>query len=94
MELSNLIDEIMEAFNSEPEPEYGDRRTNDYIRDRGIRAHIWDLIETYNTESTEIALLKEQIDDLEDANLRLEEQLGAAESRIEYLEEQLQEEDE
>ena len=80
MEIDDLVQEIMEAFESEPETDYGDPITNQHIRNRGIEAHIRDLVEDYEkdleivAESEELAEKDGQIDELEDEILELKDE--------------------
>ena len=64
MEIPELVDEICEAFDAEPEADYGDPSTNRHIRERGIHAKIWDLIQEYsdNLVDDRIAVLEEELD--------------------------------
>ena len=55
MTQEEFLDEIMEAIESEPESSYGYEETATGYRAklRGIRARIWELIETYDEEREE-----------------------------------------
>ena len=45
MDPDELLDEIMEVIESEPEGGYGDPFTNERVRNLGIRARLYDLLQ-------------------------------------------------
>jgi len=45
MDIEILVEEIMEAYESEPETDFGNPSINQAIRRQGIKAHIWDLLQ-------------------------------------------------
>lgn len=91
MEIDELVQEIMEAFISEPDTDYGDETTNQHIRNRGIEAHIRDLVEDYEkglsveAESDEISKLEKEIEELRDDYHSLEDENYRLRGRINDL---------
>jgi hypothetical protein len=59
MDIETLVDEIMEAYESEPDIDFGNERINQAIRQQGIRAHIWDLLQDYSDDLTRILVPEE-----------------------------------
>jgi len=47
VDIETLVDEILAAFEDEPEIDFGSPSINESIRRQGIKAHIWDLIQDY-----------------------------------------------
>jgi hypothetical protein len=45
MDIDLLVEEIMDAVNNEPEADYGDPQTDNWVRDRGIRARVQDILQ-------------------------------------------------
>jgi ribosomal protein S17E len=54
MDIETLVEEIMEAYESEPETDFGNPSINQSIRQQGIKAHIWDLLQDYTDDLTKI----------------------------------------
>ena len=79
MNQEEFLDAIMEAVESEPEANYGDPRTNEYIRMQGIRARVYDLIESYDEEhgTEEAETISEAVHAAEDEIVRLRKKLAA-----------------
>jgi hypothetical protein len=59
MDIETLVDEIMEAYESEPDTDFGNESINQAIRQQGIRAHIWDLLQDYSDDLTRILVPEE-----------------------------------
>jgi hypothetical protein len=59
MDIETLVDEIMEAYESEPDTDFGNASINQAIRQQGIRAHIWDLLQDYTDDLTRILVPEE-----------------------------------
>ena len=47
MDIELLVEEIMEAVTSEPEADYGDPKTDYWVRQRGIEARIHDVVQKF-----------------------------------------------
>jgi hypothetical protein len=54
MDIEILVEQIMDAFESEPEIDFGNSNINQTIRQRGVEAHIWDLLQDYTDDLTKI----------------------------------------
>ena len=67
MDTEDAVEQIIEAFNEEPESDYGSQRISQHIRERGIRARIWDILEEYAAalSSDRVNELEKQLEALE-----------------------------
>ena len=91
MDVEELVDEIMEIVESEPDPDYGDPQINEAIRNRGVRARIQDLLEEGFEGPEELAEARAEISALEDETLEQDEKITSLENKIFLLEEELAE---
>lgn len=64
MEIEELVDQIIDAYESESNADYGDPSSDKYIRDRGVRARIYDILESFAEDLTS-ARIKDLEDELE-----------------------------
>ena len=59
MDIETLVDSIVCAFEDEPDGDYGSRETDKWVRDRAVRARIYDLLLDY-TDSVIAQYLPEE----------------------------------
>ena len=93
MDIEELVDNIIEAFESEPDADYGDRETNKYVRERGIRARIWDLVQEYSDErvptDSDLAQADDEIEELKAENETLKDERDGLRQQVYELKEGL-----
>jgi hypothetical protein len=67
MDIEEFVEQIIEAYESESNADYGDPTSDKYIRDRGVRARIYDILELFaeNITSDRIRDLEDEVDILQ-----------------------------
>ena len=92
MDHETLVDNLIEACESEPQGGYGDRGTDEYVRTQAIRARFLDLIEEYDDNrvptDSDLAQADDEVVDLEARNDALLDEIEKLMQRVAELEEE------